>query len=479
MKSLFANVWTKRVVSVLSVVYTYFVIRLCYLSIFYNISIRDRTSLCIILSCISLVAIIVMLYTRKQILTRICSFLILPAMLPVVLLYFGEWGMIIPIIICGIVILLMSGAGEGIKTALATVILLSYIFAALGYFMFTSFFVASSKDEVIASGTSPSGDYRYRIVNTEDSSDGSTSVYVEPNTADIKNSFATFRLKNLERIVYTTRPTVGDVEVKWETQTRQDITKFYNSISDKIEVTLTDEELQKLGYTYDNKLMLTNLSASRKFALNRTASQVDPVRIDELDQKQLDFFGIGKDPDGRYYVKDPSPELVKKNGSEPGATIYFNEMKPKALKYFNNKNVDPPTGITYFNVQKSHTVMLNTLTDAQLADLGVSDSGDVMTIVIHPAEDSEEGEQPKEEKPAEPQTTAPAEAPAEEAQEQPAEEENGEAEPQPQAEQLAPEETKPDNSITKVVFRYYVAELEDYYNVNSRKLSLDLLRSKS
>ena len=30
-----------------------------------------------------------------------------------------------------------------------------------------------------------------------------------------------------------------------------------------------------------------------------------------------------------------------------------------------------------------------------------------------------------------------------------------------------------------VVFRYYVAELEDYYNVNSRKLSLDLLRSKS
>ena len=477
MKSLFANVWTKRVVSVLSVVYTYFVIRLCYLSIFYSISIRDRTSLCIILSCISLVAVIVMLYTRKQILTRICSFVILPAMLPVVLLYFGEWGMIIPIIICGIVILLMSGAGEGVKTALATLILLAYIFAALGYFMFTSFFVASNKEEVISSGTSPSGDYRYRIVNTVDTSEGSTSVYVEPNTADIKNAFATFRLKNLERIVYTTRPSVGEIEVKWDTQTRQDITKFYNSISDRIEVTLNDEELKQLGYTYDNKLMLTNLSASRKFALNRTASQVDPVRIDELNQSQLDFFGIGKDADGRYYVKDPSPELLKKNGSEPGTTLYFNEMKAKALKYYNNKNVDPPTGITYFNVQKSHTVMLNTLTDQQLADLGVSEKGDVMTIVIHPDshEESDEAEEPKEEQNTEAQPSSEANEEDGE-QEEPSAEGNAEAEPQSQ-EQAAPKEEAPENTITKVVFRYYVAELEDYYNVNTRRLSLDLLNS--
>ena len=382
MKSFFANVWTKRVVSVLSVVYTYFVIRLCYLSIFYNITVHERTSLCIALSGLSLAAIIIMLYTRKQLLTRICSFLILPAMLPVVMLYFGEWGMIIPIIVVGIVIMLLSGAGEGIKTALATMILLAYIFTALGYFMFTSFFVASTKEEVIGSGVSPSGDYRYRIVNTIDSSEGCTSVYVEPNTADIKNAFATFSLKNLERIVYTTRPSIEKIDVKWETQTRQDITKHYNSISNKIEVTLTDEELKDLGYTYDNKLMLTNLSASRKFALNKTASDVDPVPIDQLNQEQLDFFGIAKDAEGRYYVKDPSPELIKKNGSEPGDRLYFNEMKPKALKYFNNRNVDPPTGITYFNVQKSHTVLLNSLTDEQLAKLGVSDKGDVMTIVI-------------------------------------------------------------------------------------------------
>ncbi len=477
MKSFFANVWTKRVVSVLSVVYTYFVIRLCYLSIFYNITVHERTSLCIALSGLSLAAIIIMLYTRKQLLTRICSFLILPAMLPVVMLYFGEWGMIIPIIVVGIVIMLLSGAGEGIKTALATMILLAYIFTALGYFMFTSFFVASTKEEVIGSGVSPSGDYRYRIVNTIDSSEGCTSVYVEPNTADIKNAFATFSLKNLERIVYTTRPSIEKIDVKWETQTRQDITKHYNSISNKIEVTLTDEELKDLGYTYDNKLMLTNLSASRKFALNKTASDVDPVPIDQLNQEQLDFFGIAKDAEGRYYVKDPSPELIKKNGSEPGDRLYFNEMKPKALKYFNNRNVDPPTGITYFNVQKSHTVLLNSLTDEQLAKLGVSDKGDVMTIVIdknsHKYE--EEGEEDtQDEQPTSEESTSEV-SEEENEQEQPNSDENSGEEAPKQEEK--PVEEKKDDIDTKVIFRYYVAELEDYYNVDSRKLSFELLNS--
>jgi len=444
MKSLFANVWTKRVVSVLSLVYTYFVIRLCYLSIFYTIEVKDRLSLCLVLSGLSLAAIVVMLYTRKQMITRICSFIILPAMLPVVLLYFGEWGMIIPIIAVGIVILLLSGAGEGIKTALATIILLMYIFAALGYFMFTSFFVASVEEDEIAKGVSPSGDYRYRIVNTSDSSDGSTAIYVEPNNTDISNSFAIFRLKNMEHIVYISRPSVDSIDVSWDVQKRQDITDYYNSLSDRIEVTVTDAELEKLGFTYDNKLTLTDLSASRKFALGKTASDVRPVYIDELNAEQLDFFGIGKDADGRYYVKEPSDELIKKNGSEPGDRIYFNEMKPKALKYFNSKNVDPPTGITYFNVQKNHTVLLNTLTDAQLADLGVSDSGDVMSIVIH----KHTGGKKKDE-------------------------ESSESSGQNEASEVQTEEKE--ITENKVVFRYYVAELEDYYN-SGRKFSLDLLK---
>ena len=435
MSKFFANVWTKRVVAVLSIVYMLFVCRLCYFSIFYDMHINDRVSTCLAVSGVSLAALIVMLYTRHQILTRIASFVILPAMLPVVLLYFGEWGLIIPIIAAGIIILLLSGAGEGIKTALATIILLMYIFGALGYFLFSTFFVASIKEQVVDTGVSPSGTCRYRVVNTEDTSNGSTAVYVEPNYADVKNTFATFTLKNQEHIVYMNRPVQSKVDISWTTQNRQEITDKLNSISDEIEVTVTDAELKRLGYTYDNKLMLSNLSASRKFALGLTASDVDPVPLDTLNAEQLDFFGIGKEADGRYYILDPDPLVIEKNGTDPGERIYFSEIKPKALKIYNRLNVDPPTGITYFNVTKSHTVMLNTLTDAQLADLGVSESGDVMLLSASKMVVAEEDKNKEDAVPTEEVVTA----------------------------------------QDKIVFRYYVAELEDYFDVNSRRLTLDLL----
>ncbi len=433
MKSLFGNVWTKRVISLLSVVYTLFVFRLCYLSIFYDMHIHQRASLCLAVSGVSLAALIIMLYTRHQIVTRICSFLILPAMLPVVLLYFGEWGLIIPIVITGIVILLMSGAGEGVKTALATIILLMYIFGALGYFLFSSFFVAAIKEKTVETGVSPSGEYRYRIVNTEDSSKGSTAIYVEPNTADVKNSFATFTLKNLERVVYLSRPIRSGITVNWETKSRQAITDELNALSDTIELKVTDEELTRLGYTYDNKLMLTDLSASRKFAIDKTAADVDPVALDSLTEDQLDFFGIGKEANGRYYIKSPSEKVLAEMEYTADKRMYINEMNAGALRQFNSEQVDEATGISYFTLKKYHNVNLNTLTDEQLDYLGVSPSGDVMTISIPPLMSEPDEEHPD----AEPVELAPAEE--------------------------------------KIVFRYYVAEIEDYYDVNSRHLSFDLL----
>lgn len=432
MKSFFANVWTKRVVAILSLVYTFFVLKFSYFSIFYDMHIHQRGMLCLAISGVSLAALIVMLYTRKQIFTRISSFIILPAMLPVVLLYFGEWGAILPIIITGIIILLLSGAGEGLKTAIATIILLMYIFGALGYFLFTSFFVTPTKEQVIDTGVSPSGEYRYRVVNTEDSSNGSTAVYVEPNTADIKYKMVSFTLKNLERVVYLDRPSDDEVTIEWTTQSRKEITDYLNSISDQVELSITDEELEHIGYTYDNKLMLTTLSASRKFKLGLTASDVDPVPLDSLNEEQLDFFGIGKDADGRYYIKDISDRMREVLGEKANKRVYFKDLTDKEWKVYNSDHVDAPTGITLFNVKKYHNIRLNTLTDEQLAYLGVSDSGDVMILsALRHDKPTEEGAEPGEDKIV---------------------------------------------ADKKVVFRYYVAEIDDYFDVNSRHFSFDLLQ---
>ena len=85
--------------------------------------------------------------------------------------------------------------------------------------------------------------------------------------------------------------------------------------------------------------------------------------------------------------------------------------------------------------------MLNTLTDEQLAYLGVSPEGDIMSITVYRDKKKEE----KDEQNAE------GEAPAESAE--------------PEKEVVVE---------NKLVFRYYVAELEDFYNVNSRSISVEL-----
>lgn len=408
MNNFLGNIWTKRVVAVLSLLYALAVCRLCYFSIFYEIHVRDRVSLCLTVTVVSIIALVAMLYTRKQIITRIASFIILPAMLPVVLLYFGEWGMIIPIIITGVTILLLSGAGEGGKTAVGTIVLLMYIFGALGYFVFTSFFVSSAKETLVEKGTSPSGRYRYTVINTEDTSNGSTAVYVEPNYADEDFPFVNFTLKSMDRVVYRVRPIAEEIDIEWTTQSRQDITQQIEAISDNIEITLTDDELKQLGYTYDNKLTLSDVDIDMKLQIGLDGSNVDPILLDSLNDEQLAVFGIGRDPNERYYILSPSAEVIDSAGAGSGKKIYFSEIDSDTIEKFQGEYLDEYYDYK-FKVTKDRTVLLNTLTDEQLKSFGVSDQSDVMTF-------------------------------------------NG-----------------------KVCFRSYVAEIEDYYDVDSRHLSIDLL----
>lgn len=408
MNNFLGNIWTKRVVAVLSLLYALAVCRLCYFSIFYEIHVRDRVSLCLTVTVVSIIALVAMLYTRKQIITRIASFIILPAMLPVVLLYFGEWGMIIPIIITGVTILLLSGAGEGGKTAVGTIVLLMYIFGALGYFVFTSFFVSSAKETLVEKGTSPSGRYRYTVINTEDTSNGSTAVYVEPNYADEDFPFVNFTLKSMDRVVYRVRPIAEEIDIEWTTQSRQDVTQQIEAISDNIEITLTDDELKQLGYTYDNKLTLSDVDIDMKLQIGLDGSNVDPILLDSLNDEQLAVFGIGRDPNERYYILSPSAEVIDSAGAGSGKKIYFSEIDSDTIEKFQSEYLDEYYDYK-FKVTKDRTVLLNTLTDEQLKSFGVSDQSDVMTF-------------------------------------------NG-----------------------KVCFRSYVAEIEDYYDVDSRHLSIDLL----
>lgn len=367
MKNILANIWTKRVFSIFSGFYAFGACFLCYCSLFYTVEITSKSALCVLLSGISLFFLVIMIYTRKQLITTLSSFVILPAMLPVILFYFGEWHLIIPIVAVGIIIFLMSGAGEALKTTLGTIFLLLYIFGSLGYFLVTSLFVTVSKSEVVNSGVSPSGMYRYEVITTQDSSNGSTAIYIEPNNADISfpKLYITFKINNFERIVYLERPLTNNINVEWTQMTRQEITQQLTSVSDHIILHLTEKQLEDLGYTYEEKLVLIDLEYQDYEFLGLPQNTSDEIYLNTLTTEQLAYFNIAKDSNG-YYVLSPDAEFVDEAKAEVGETLYLKDLNSDLL--------------SDLYIEKDDSVILNQLTDEELAILGVPETGDVMTF---------------------------------------------------------------------------------------------------
>lgn len=212
---LHSNIWLKRGASALGLLYAIFICILSYHAVFYEIIITQRLAFCLLLTVISIVAGAAMIYSRKQLMTKISGFIMFPALLPVVLLCFGSWEMIIPLAVCAIVIFFASGSNEAAKTLLGTIYLLTYILAALAYFIFTSFLASPAIKETIESGVSPSGKYRYEVIETTDSSNGSTSVILEPNFLDKKYALVTFKVKGYDRKLCVKRPKT-EVELEWK-----------------------------------------------------------------------------------------------------------------------------------------------------------------------------------------------------------------------------------------------------------------------
>lgn len=210
-----AETWLKIGASVVGMIYTIFVCVISYFSIFYKVSVNDKLLLCLFLSVISIVSGAAMIYSRRQFLTKVAGFVLFPALLPVVLLCFGTWEMIIPLGVCAVTIFFASGANEGAKILLGTIYLMIYILAALAYFIFTSFLASPAAKETIDQGVSPSGMYRYEVIDTTDSSNGSTSVIIEPNYLDKDYYIVKFLVKGYNRKLCVKRPKT-EVTIEWK-----------------------------------------------------------------------------------------------------------------------------------------------------------------------------------------------------------------------------------------------------------------------
>lgn len=210
-----SNVWLKRIASVFSLIYAIYICILSFRSVFYDVIIKKPLVFCLYLSVVSAAALVVMLYSRKQLATKLASFVMIPALLPIIIMCLGSWEMIIPLAICAVTIFFASGANEGTKTLLGTLYLLVYILAALAYFIFTSYLASPAVKKTVDEGVSPSEKYRYEVITTTDSSGGCTTVMLEPNYMDINRSSVTYKVRGYNRKLCVKRP-LTEVKIEWK-----------------------------------------------------------------------------------------------------------------------------------------------------------------------------------------------------------------------------------------------------------------------
>ena len=210
-----SNVWLKRIASVFSLIYAIYICILSFRSVFYDVIIKKPLVFCLYLSVVSAAALVVMIYSRKQLATTLASFVMIPALLPIIIMCLGSWEMIIPLAICAVTIFFASGANEGTKTLLGTLYLLVYILAALAYFIFTSYLASPAVKKTVDEGVSPSEKYRYEVITTTDSSGGCTTVMLEPNYMDINRSSVTYKVRGYNRKLCVKRP-LTEVKIEWK-----------------------------------------------------------------------------------------------------------------------------------------------------------------------------------------------------------------------------------------------------------------------
>lgn len=181
---LLKNLWFKRGISLLCYIYAGFVLWLGIKSFFYDASVGNGVAFAFLFIGFGVITAALALYARKQVLTSILAMLLLLFAMPVLFFNIGCWWVVIPVLFVSLTIFFGCGATEGIKTVFGTIFLLGYILGALAFFIVTNVFITPTIDNTIETGVSPSGEYRYYILDTQDQLRGSTSVYVEPNNKD-------------------------------------------------------------------------------------------------------------------------------------------------------------------------------------------------------------------------------------------------------------------------------------------------------
>ncbi len=184
--SILNNIWLKRAVALIEYLYAAMLLWLGIKSFFFDTSVGNSVKFWLLYVGFSLLTLLLVFFTRKTVLTSILAMLMMFLMVPVLFFNIGSWWVVVPPMVVALISFFACGAREGIKTVFGTIFLLGYIIGTLLFFVVTNLFIPKTVDKIVEEGVSASGAYRYSIIDTQNQSKGSVSVYVEPNTMDFE-----------------------------------------------------------------------------------------------------------------------------------------------------------------------------------------------------------------------------------------------------------------------------------------------------
>ena len=327
-------------VSLLTLLYFKGVVRMAYNSMFYRLEIPadHRGMYCFLVTIVCIFFGAVMLFTRRQIVTRVVIMLSMIFYLPIILFNYRYMVLLVPLTILITVTYLASGTREGPKTIFGAVFIMIYILGAFVFLTVQSILQPATEEKVIKRGVTDNGKYRYSIVQVLDQGDGNTYVSIEPNDMDIEYKHCKWYAKGYSKEVYHERP-LDVFDAQWQIQSRSEITRELIAHNPNISFTLDAEQMKLLG-------------------LN--VGYAEDVNISKLTRKQRHKLGYGWDDD---VIDSKLAKLLRVTlvDDEFSVSLDFDKMVEIGLN---------PT----------YDLRLSRMSDDNLAVLGVPDENEVLTV---------------------------------------------------------------------------------------------------
>lgn len=328
------------VLSLVSIFYLVGIIKLAYYSVFYDLVIPAdmQTKFCWRISFICLFFTIILLYTRKQFITKLSIMLSMPFHLFIFLMNYQYLVLLIPMTIMILMTYLFSGVKEGPKTIFGAIYVMIYIIGTFLFLAAGKLLTTTSVETMVEDGVSAMGTYRYQVTQVDDHADGSTYLTIEPNTIDLLMSDCKLMVKGYKKRVYVKRP-VTDFKVGWTTETRSNITDQILAINPDAEFTLNSEQVEMLGVsdTFHSEYTVGNMNVFQRRKLG---------------------ICIEKDLIGEQTAESEGLTLYE---AEDKIDLNYEQIKTAGLSV-------------------SYDAKLADLTDADLAALGVPEECDVLVV---------------------------------------------------------------------------------------------------